>query len=305
MLADVFGRSHAQDYRKPEDLDDLLKHLVDVHNLLISKGLEHEHARKMLNPPFHFVKLQSMIPIMVDQTRKAIDEILSLSVQQKVIDLQTEFTALTFAIIASCAFGKGFETMANVKHNICETYTKLLKAIQYRSARMIDDIPIISQLPFWGKDVVDSGSRQISEFVDQIIVDRRQNRSNSLSSNYDIHDLLLSAIDSEGHPFTDQEIKDPALTFVLAGHETTGKLMTWAMYVFPDGIDPTSEHLNALVVCEAVLQETLRLYPPAPFVSRQCNNEHHIGSEGHRQLSVPQGTEVLVNTYILHRQEEY
>ena len=323
MLADVFGRSHAQDYRKPEDLDDLLKPLIGVQNLLISKGVEHERARKMLNPAFHFVKLQSMVPIMIDQTAKAINEILALPVQQQVIDLQTEFTALTFTIIASCAFGKGFETMANVKQNICQMYTELLAALQYRSVRLIDDIPIISQLPFWRKDIVDKGSRQISEFVNQIIADRRHNRSISLSSSEDILDRLLSAVDNEGRPFSDQEIKDQALTFVLAGHETTGNLMTWAMYVLmtnekllqvcrdevdrvlPDGIDLTSEHLNELVVCEAILQETLRLYPPAPFVSRQCINEHYIGSEGHRQLRIPQGAEVLVNTYILHRREEY
>ena len=60
MLADIFGRSHAQDYRKPDDTKIFFKPLIGVHNLLVSEGSEHERAREMLNPPFHFVKLQSM-----------------------------------------------------------------------------------------------------------------------------------------------------------------------------------------------------------------------------------------------------
>ena len=99
--------------------------------------------------------------------------------------------------------------------------------------------------------------------------------------------------------------------------------MTWAMYVLmtndkvlqacqeevdrvlPNGTELTNEHLNQMPVCEAVLQETLRLYPPAPFIARRCVREHYIGSEGQRQILVPVGAELTVNTYILHRREEY
>ena len=323
MLADIFGRSHAQDYAKPMGSERVFKPLIGVRNLLVSEGMEHERARKMLNPAFHFVKLQSMIPIMAQQTEKAINELLSSTSEQQVIDLHSEFSALTLTIIASSAFGKGFETIEDAKQIVCRAFTKLLEATQYRLMRMIDRIPIISRLPFWFKDDIDRDSRAISDFVNQIIADRRQKRSMSLTTSDDLLDLLLSATDDEGRPFDDQEIKDQALTFVLAGHETTSNLMTWALYVLmtnekvlqacqdevdrvlPNGIELTSEHLNQLPVCEAVVQETLRLYPPAPFVARRCVREHHIGSEGQRQILVPVGAELTVNTYILHRREEY
>ncbi|CAF1479034.1 unnamed protein product [Rotaria sordida] len=99
--------------------------------------------------------------------------------------------------------------------------------------------------------------------------------------------------------------------------------MTWAMYVLmtneqvwracreevdrvlPDGIEPTYEHLNELVVCEAILNETLRLYPPAPLFARQCLREHTIGSEDHRQLRIPVGGTVAINTYVLHRRADF
>ena len=323
MLADIFGRLHVQDYRKPDNTDKFFKPIIGVHNLLVSEGAEHERARKMLNPAFHFVKLQSMIPIIVDRTSQAIDELLRLSSGQQLIDLQAALNTLALTIIVSSAFGKGFETMTSTKQIICRAFTEILEAIEYRTMHMIDYIPIISKLPFWQKDILDKRSREISEFVDQIIDDRRANRSTSLSSSEDLLDLLLSAVDTQEQQFNNQEIKDHALTFVVAGHETTGNLMSWTMYVLmtneqvlqacrdevdrvlPNGIEPTHEHINQLVVCEAVLQETLRLYPPAPFLVRKCIREHYIGREGHRQIRVPVGAIVLSNTYILHRREEF
>ncbi|CAF4266261.1 unnamed protein product, partial [Rotaria sordida] len=283
--------------KKPADIDIFCKPLIGVRNILVSDGYEHERARKMLNPAFHFVKLQSLIPIMVDQTRKTINELLLLSNEHQFIDLQTEINTLTLAIIASSAFWEDFESMTNSKRTINRVVTELLEAMEYRIVRMIDQIPIILRLPFWRKDIINKKSKEISDFVDQIIADRRHNRSTSLSSHEDILDILLSAVDTQGQTFDDQEIKDQALTFVLADHETTDNLMTWTMYILmtneqvlkvcrdevdrilPNNIEPTYEHLNELIVCEAVLQETLQLYPPVPFLARKCIREHLIGSE--------------------------
>ncbi|CAF2504784.1 unnamed protein product [Rotaria sp. Silwood2] len=264
-----------------------------------------------------------MVSIMAHETAKAIDELLLLSTQKEFVDLQTEFNTIALTIMASSAFGKGFETISNAKEIVCRAFTEVTKAMEYRMLHMIDRIPIMAQLPFWQKPILDKGCREIAEFVDQIIADRRHGRSTSQCSGSDILDLLLSAVDAEGKPFSDQEIKDQASTFVFAGHETTGTLMTWVIYVLmtneevwracrdevnrvlPNGIEPTYEHVNELVVCEAVLQETLRLYPPAPLFGRQCIREHIIGSGCDRQLRIPVGTTILVNTYVLHRRADF
>jgi cytochrome P450 len=156
--------------------------------------------------------------------------------------------------------------------------------VVYRAGRMITLIPIISYLPFWGKDIVDRGSREMSRFVEQIVTDRREGRSQSLCAGADLLDLLLSAVDTEGKSFTDEEIKDQALTFVLAGHETTSNLMTWVTYV---------------------LQETLRLYPPAPFFARQCINEQIVGITTDHPLRIPVGATILIDVYLIHHQAEY
>ena len=324
LIADMVGRTHAQNYFKPADLSFRLKPIIGTHNLLVSNGLEHERARKMLNPAFHFLKLQSMISIMTDQTTKAIDSLLaSISSDAKALNLHPQFNALTLSIIASSAFGRSFETISNAKDIVSHAFNEVLPAIAYRFTRMIDNIPLVSRLPFWRKATIDRGSRNLSQFVDQIVEDRRQGRSESLCAGEDLLDLLLSAVDSEGQSLTNQEIKDQTLTFILAGHETTSNLMLWTMYilmthpavyeacqdevdrVLPDKTVPTSDLLNSLTTVEAVLQETLRLYPPAPFFVRQCTKDQTIGSTTDRPLEIPTGTTVLINTYLIHRRAEY
>ncbi|CAF1308841.1 unnamed protein product [Adineta steineri] len=165
------------------------------------------------------------------------------------------------------------------------------------------------------------GAETIVKFVDKIISDGRQGYSNSMSDGPDLLDLLLLAVDNEGESFTDQEIKEHALTFVLAGSETTGNLMVCIFYilmthdhvlkacqqeidqVIPNNIDElTNEHLSKLVICEAIINETLRLYPSAPIFIRRCIHGHTIGTDN--QLNIPIDTDIFINSYILHRRSD-
>jgi cytochrome P450 len=324
LLADVLSRSNARNYVKPPLFSAVFVPIVGRHNLLVAEGNEHERARRMINPAFYHANLKSMISIMSGETAKAIETLLpkynSNQEKPEAVDLQVEFNALTLSIIASSAFGSGCETVNNAKDIICRIFVESLDAIVYRSMHMINQIPLLSRLPFWKKDVVDNGARISGKLVDQIIADRREGRSSSFSDGADLLDLLLSAVDDQGQPFSDQEIKEEALTFVAAGSETTGNLMVWMLYVLmthddvlqacreevdrvlPNGIEPTNEHLSELVVCEAVINETLRLYPPVPFFIRQCIHEHTIGTE--RPLCIPKGASIIIMNYILHRRSD-
>lgn len=320
LIGDILGRAHAQNYYKPADLIFRLKPLIGLHNLLISNGNEHERARKMLNPGFHFENLRSMVSIMTDQTAKAIARLLQAS--EKPIDLQKELSLLTLTIIASSAFGESFETIANAREIVCEAFIAALDTIVNRTLLLIDQIPLFSRLPFWGKDIVDRGCEKALNFVERIIADRKQGLTKNRCESADILDLLLQAVDSHGKHFTDEEIKQEAMVFVLAGHQSTGDLMVWMMYVLmtnpsvleacrkevdqvlPNGKVPTYDILNELHICESVIYETLRLYPPIPFFVRQCVREHVISSPN-KQIYVPLGATVLINTYLVHRQEKY
>jgi cytochrome P450 len=324
LLADVLSRSKAEYYEKTSLLINIIKPFIGVHNLLISKHQEHERARKMLNPAFHSINLRSMVPIMSNETTKAIDSFLSTSSATVPIRLDTQLNSLTLSIIASSAFGQSFEMIPHAKETICHAFNDAKDIMQYRTLYMINQVKFLDELPFWGKHIVDEAKMKLDQFVNQSIVDRRSGKSLSLCSGQDILDLLLSAVDDQGEPFSDQQIKDEALTFILAGHETTGSLMTWALYVLmlhddvlqacreevdrvlPNGTVPTFEHLSDLQVIEAVLHETLRLYPTAPLFGRQCVKEHTItSSNGELKIHIPVNTMIVMNSYVMHRREDY
>ena len=317
LLADILSRANASNYIKPADFSAAFIPIVGHHSLLVTKGEEHERARRMINPAFHHVNLKSMVTIITDRTTKAIESMFTKNENCKCVNLQVLFNELTLSIIASSAFGADFETNLHAKDLICRIFAGMLDATEYRSMRLINQTPFLARLPFWRKKILVSGAATIGEFLDQIITDRRKGTSNSMCTGADLLDLLLSATDDQGQSFSDQEIKEESLTFVLAGSETTGNLMVWMLYVLmthsdvlqvcreevdrvlPNGIEPTNEHLSELVVCEAVINETLRLYPPVTYFLRHCVQEHTIGTK--QKLRIPKGAAIAVNPYLLHR----
>jgi cytochrome P450 len=320
LIANILDRKHAQNYQKPMDLSFRLKPLIGLHNLLISNGNEHERARKMLNPGFNFENLRSMVSIMTNQTTKSID--LLLKSCEKPINLQKEMSLLTLTIIASSAFGENYETIANAQKVVSEAFIAALDAIVNRTLLLIDQIPLFSRLPFWGKDIVDRGQEKASIFVEQIITNRKIGRTKTMCEQEDILDLLLQAVDSHGQHFTDDEIKQQVMALVLAGHQSTSDLMTWILYilmtnssvlrdcqeeidrVLPNGLIPTYEKLNELDICECIINETLRLYPSLPFFVRQSTREHVIKTSNYH-LHIPRDATILINTYLIHRQGKY
>ena len=75
LIADFLGRSKGGIYQRPPFLTNIVRPLTGVHNLLVSGEEEHERARKMLNPAFHFVNLRSIVSIMSSETAKSIDSL--------------------------------------------------------------------------------------------------------------------------------------------------------------------------------------------------------------------------------------
>ena len=131
---------------------------------------------------------------------------------------------------------------------------------------------------------------------------------------HDLLTLLLGATDPEtGQALSDNEIKANLVTFIIAGHETTSNALTWALFLLSqhpdslaaieaeaDALLPTGSFqagtLDSLVVTRAVVEEAMRLYPPAATISRQAIGPDRLGT-----LPIRAGTIVVVSPYVLHR----
>jgi cytochrome P450 len=156
--------------------------------------------------------------------------------------------------------------------------------------------------------------RTLDALVLRIIDERRkaQVKPNDLLT------MLMSAKDEETREqMTDRQLRDEVMTLVAAGHETTANLLTWTFYLLSQheemaarlraelasvlgGRRPTLEDLPRLVFTRAVLDEALRLYPPAWVFEREALGDDEIG--GYR---VRRGTNVAICPYTMHRHRAY
>jgi len=129
--------------------------------------------------------------------------------------------------------------------------------------------------------------------------------------------MLLATRDADDHSaLSDAEVRDQAMTIMLAGHETTANALAWTFYLLsrhPDvrerlereldsvlhDRNPTVEDLPLLPFTLQTLKEAMRLYPPAYVIGRAATRDVTIGG-----ASVEKGRVVLVNVAAIHRRPE-
>jgi cytochrome P450 len=126
----------------------------------------------------------------------------------------------------------------------------------------------------------------------------------------------LRAQTESGEHMTDQQARDEAITMLLAGHETTALALTYAIYALSrapacrallraelaqfDGETPRFSDLPRLPYLDAVVKETLRLYPPAWAFGRQATSSFQLGG-----YELPAGAEIICGSYALHRDPRF
>jgi len=154
--------------------------------------------------------------------------------------------------------------------------------------------------------------------LDAIIYDMIAERRTSGRDHGDLLSMLLTAQDEDdGGVMTDKQVRDEAMTILLAGHETTANALTWTWYLISqspeieaklhDEIDrvregrlPTVADLPALSFVEKIVTEAMRLYPPAWIVGRRAIAEYPIG-----EYVAPPRTIMIMSPWILHRDPRY
>jgi cytochrome P450 len=168
-------------------------------------------------------------------------------------------------------------------------------------------------IPARGKRQFQVARRELDRIVFQIIAEHQRQGAKE-SDGADLLSMLLGARDEEtGNGMSDQQLHDEVITLLLAGHETTAVTLTWTWYLLsthPDaerqlhaeldsmlgGRVPVSDDLAALPYTRMVVEEALRLYPPAWAILRRATGEDQIGP-----YRVPAGTSIFISPYAMHR----
>src|SRR6185503_9220852 len=172
------------------------------------------------------------------------------------------------------------------------------------ATRLETALPLPANRRFW------RALGELETVVYRIIAERRR----SGRDEPDLLSMFLSARDEEtGAVMTDRQLRDEVMTMLLAGHETTSLALSWTYYLLSrhpeaersvtDEVDrvigdrrPEFGHVDQLSCTRRVIEESLRLYPPAWGFSRLALGDDQIG--GYR---VPKGSIVVVIPFVVHR----
>ena len=238
----------------------------------------------------------------------SVDEMLARWSPGATLDFAREMTALTYDIISRTVFSHEIETPPEVMGEAITTYFDALGRID-----LWDVLPLPKWLPRPAFIRARPAQKIFREEVRRMLGRRRARMAVGQAVPDDLVTRLMNARDPEaGGPLSDTVIHDNLVTFIGAGHETTANALTWTLFLlseFPDADaqlaaevkalgdgTPSADALAQLTQTRMILDESMRLYPPVPFMSRQA-----IGADRLGDCIVSPGTRILIAPWVLHR----
>lgn len=278
---------------------DLLSYFLG-NGLLTSDGDFWRRQRKLAQPAFHTKRVQSYAEVMVDYTVRLLDQWQPGQTR----DMNRDMMRLTLAIVAKTLFNADIDKDAN---RISDALTDILEVTTQRIQSPIQVIP--DWIPTESNKRRKSAVRELDGIVLGLIEQRRTANEDQ----GDLLSMLMMARDDADQGMTDQQLRDEAVTIVLAGHETTANALSWTWYLLAQhpevearlhaeldhvlgGRLPTTGDLRQLPYAEMVIKESMRLYPPIPSIARLAMEDLVIGG-----YPVPKGMIVSMAPHVIHR----
>ncbi|MFL5775943.1 MAG: cytochrome P450 [Chloroflexota bacterium] len=273
------------------------------HGLLTAEGEEWLRHRRLASPAFHRERIDGYGRTMAGYAEDAVDS----WTDGQVVDLHDEMTALTLRIVARTLFD------ADVTSRIADvarlgTEVQDFYYLRFASLRFL----VPTWLPTPGNRRLEATVRRLDELVYRIIRERAPGEDRG-----DLLSLLLLARDEQGNAMSERQVRDEVMTLLLAGHETTALALSWAFLLLDRNREarsrleaeltaalgdkpPSPDDVASLPFAQAVVNETLRLYPPAYVTGREAIRDTTIGGR-----PIPKRHIVLVSMSTTHRDARF
>lgn len=278
--------------------------------LLTSSGEFWRQQRKLAQPAFHRQRLIGFSQTMVAQTEAMLErwkkDALGSQLTQP-MDAAQEMMRLTLGIVGLTLFSR------DVSGDADAVGAALTRVIHVANERLLSLIPGLYQLPTPKRRRFEKDLAVLDRVVFDMIEDRRKNPTDR----GDLLSMFMAVKDEDnGTQMTDRQLRDEAMTIFLAGHETTAANLAWTFYLLSKhptvaarldaelrevlgGRSPTFEDLPRLAYTERVIQESMRLFPPAWIVARQAAKDDVIGG-----YHIPKNSYVVLSSYVTHRNRQ-
>lgn len=279
--------------------------------LLTSEGADWKRQRRMMAPIFQPRHLSGFAAIMTERAALLADRLAALPAGQSV-DMAEQMMLVTLDIVARTMFGADATTDVSAVGAAMDRYQMTVRP----------NIPDLLGLPRWvPRPDAAEGRRALAEMdaiIRELIRRRRAKAVDGGDLGGDMLGMLLAAVDDEnGGGLSDREVRDQMATFFLAGHETTATALAWCWYLLAhapaveaklhaeldrvlNGRAPEYGDYDSLVYTRMVIEEALRLYPPAHTTARLAQADDRFG-----ELELPKGTNVVISPWLMHRHRLY
>ena len=298
-------QDNARNYHKSPLYDKL--RLILGNGLLTSEDGFWLRQRRIAQPAFHRQRIAALAGTMADAAREAAATWRSVADARRTVDVDEEMMRLTRTVVLRTLLGSELGPFAST---IDHAWTVVNQYIgeSFWSLGIADKLPTPKYRRFVAARGVLRGA------VEYVIGERRRHDTDRA----DLLSMLMSTHDEEtGETMTDQQLSVEVMTFLLAGQETTSLALTWTWYLLSQnpsarqrledeldvvlkGRPPEYSDLANLPYLRMVVDESMRLYPPAWGFSRQAMSDDVLGG-----FTLPRGWLAFVIPYALHRHPRY
>ena len=300
-------RDKVEDYPKSLVTKLILEPAIG-NSMFVAEGADWHWQRRTAAPVFNHRNIAALAPVMTAAAERASARFAAAS--GRAIDAFDEMVSATFEVISDVTFsgGEGFDR-AGV-HRAIETYIS-----QTAKLSVLDILGAPAWVPRPGRLFSGPALRQMKQMANDAIDQARHRPKTGIP---DLLDLLLAGEDpNSGRKMNPDELRDNLLTFIVAGHETTALTLAWSLYLC--AFDPkvqdaareeaqaalgpraaTADDLPALPLIRRIVDEALRLYPPAAFLARTARKADTLSGREVR----PNDT-VILPIYALHRHHDH
>jgi cytochrome P450 len=281
---------------------DLLRLLTPLlgDGLLLSEGDFWLRQRRLIQPGFHRERVAAYGDVMTSYTQDRLAD----WKDGDTLDIHTEMMALTQAIVARTLFGA----------SVSQESALVGDAVHVMMTDFFTRVRKLVRLPLWVPTPANIKARRAIAELDGVVYRMISARRATDVDGGDVLSMLLHAQDADdGRRMTDRQVRDEVMTLFLAGHETTAVALSWTWYLLAqhprvdaalfdevsavlDGRAPTAADLPHLRYAQMVVNESMRLYPPAYAISRQALHACELAG-----YSVSPGTMIVMPTWVVQR----
>jgi cytochrome P450 len=272
-------------------------------SILIRDGDAWRRRRQVEQPAFHSARIAALGTMMADTTAAMLDRWDLAAARGQAVDVAREMKVLTLSIVTKALFSLdlGSEAPAiSAAINAAHEYTTRLLRVR---------LPLPGFLAFPSQRRYQQARGRLEALVDRILQERRRNPNRA----EDLVSMLLASGQAGGSGLTESEVRDEILGMLFVGHDTTANALTWTSYLLAahppvaqrlrdevaevlGGRVPTLQDLPRLAYLGCVLDEALRLYPPAWGITRVARQDDQLGG-----YLIPAGSTVMLIPYLTHR----